>query len=121
MEVVNNKSPINKLIWIIEKYYFIFFVLFLLISLFNLVYKLGDQSIINFDEARHGVSAYEMLKSGNYVVNTYNFHNDFWNLKPPLSFWADAAGFKLVGFSPLGLRISSAICASIYYCNIDYM
>lgn len=113
MEVVNNRNLINKLIFIIEKYYFVFFVFLLLISLINLFYKLGDQSIINFDEARHGVSAYEMLKSGNYVVNTYNFHNDYWNLKPPLSFWAVAAGFKLGGFSPFGLRIPSAVCALI--------
>jgi 4-amino-4-deoxy-L-arabinose transferase-like glycosyltransferase len=118
MELLNKKilnekrSSIVNLPLLIDKVYVIIFFLIVVIYSVNLFYNLG-QSINDFDEGRHGVSAYEMVKSGNYIVNTYNYETDYWNLKPPLSFWAIAMGYKLVGFNPLGLRIGSAIFALI--------
>jgi 4-amino-4-deoxy-L-arabinose transferase-like glycosyltransferase len=118
MELLNKKI-INKkrysivnVPFFIDKVYVIFFFLIVVIYSVNLFYNLG-QSINDFDEGRHGVSAYEMVKSGNYIVNTYNYKTDYWNLKPPLSFWAIAIGYKFIGFTPLGLRIGSAIFALI--------
>ncbi|NRD77673.1 glycosyltransferase family 39 protein [Bacillus sp. BRMEA1] len=81
------------------------------LACFNIFYRLGDFPIYSWDEARHGVNAYEMLKKGNFVVSTYRGHIDYWNLKPPLSFWANIAGYKLAGFNALGLRLFSAIAA----------
>ena len=49
--------------------------------------NLDVAAVANSDEARHGVSAYEMLQTGNWIENTFNYEKDLWNLKPPLSFW----------------------------------
>ncbi|WP_426451553.1 ArnT family glycosyltransferase [Paenibacillus sp. S-38] len=87
-------------------------VIFLLINAgHNFLYNLGTSQIVDWDEARHGVSAYEMIKNNNYFVNTYSYQPDFWNLKPPLSFWSIVLGYKIAGFNPLGLRLFSAIFA----------
>lgn len=75
----------------------------------NAFWLLGDMPIKNWDEARHGVSAYEMLAGGDYWVNTYQGQPDYWNLKPVLSFWPQLAGFNVAGFTPLGLRLFSAL------------
>lgn len=84
-------------------------VLLLSIATFNVFYKLGAFPIYSWDEARHGVSAYEMIKNHNFIVNTYRNRVDYWNLKPPFSFWAIILGYKIAGFNALGLRLSSAI------------
>jgi len=86
-------------------------IFLLTLACFNVFYRLGDFPIYSWDEARHGVSAYEMLKKGNFIVSTYRGKIDYWNLKPPLSFWANMAGYKLAGYNALGLRLFSAIAA----------
>lgn len=95
----------------IERYYYIFLLAIFSLAIYNIFYYLGDTPIYSWDEARHGVSAYEMLKRGDFIVNTYGYQNDYWNLKPPLSFWAIALGYKIAGFNPLGLRLYSASAA----------
>ena len=50
-------------------------------------YKLGVGELCDWDEARHAVSAYEMIQTGEPIVTTYEYSNDYWNLKPPLSEW----------------------------------
>lgn len=75
----------------------------------NLFLYIGVVPIANWDEARHGISAYEMLQSGDYLVNTCRNTPDYWNVKPPLSFWAIAASFKLFGVSVFGFRFASAL------------
>ena len=84
------------------------FLVFVIVS-FNIFFKLGDFPIYSWDEARHGINAYEMLKHNNLFINTYRNQIDYWNLKPPLSFWAIIAGYKIAGFNTLGLRLFSAI------------
>lgn len=56
-----------------------------------------------------GISAYEMLKNGNFLVNTYLNEPDYWNVKPPVSFWSIVAGFTLFGYTSVGLRFFSAL------------
>jgi 4-amino-4-deoxy-L-arabinose transferase-like glycosyltransferase len=88
----------------------------------NCFFLLSSGELRDWDEARHGVSAYEMVQSGNFLINTYNYKPDYWNAKPPLSFWSVALGYKLFGFNPLGLRFFSALfsCltlfATLIYC-----
>lgn len=89
--------------------YFVAMLILMSLAAFNMFYHLGDFPIFSWDEARHGVSAYEMIKSNNYIVNTYRYQADYWNLKPPLSFWMIIAGYKIAGYNALGLRIFSAI------------
>lgn len=64
---------------------------------------------MDWDEARHGVSAYEMLQTGEPIVTTYAYSPDYWNLKPPLSEWFIALGYKLFGYNAYGLRFFSGV------------
>lgn len=88
--------------------YWVIFMLLLAVLGFLCVYKLGHAPIQNWDEARHGVSAYEMLKNREWIVTTYQSNIDYWNLKPPMSEWCIALGYQIFGFSRFGLRIYSA-------------
>lgn len=82
--------------------------LLLTASIFLLFIRLGVPEIRRADEAQHGVNAYEMMQSGQYLVHTYRGEVDYWNLKPPLSFYGIMLGYKLFGFTPFGLRFYSA-------------
>lgn len=106
-----NTKPMDAILEFFERCYYIFITIILMMAAFNLFYNLGNTPISSWDEARHGVSAFEMIKRNNYIVNTYAYSNDYWNLKPPVSYWAIIAGYKLFGYNALGLRIFSAISA----------
>lgn len=110
MNMFDTKS-VDKIINFIEKRYYFFLVIILSTAVFNIFYNLGIAPINSWDEARHGVNAYEMIKRNNYIVNTYAYNNDYWNLKPPVSYWTIILGYRLAGFNALGLRLFSAIAA----------
>ncbi|MBY9080434.1 glycosyltransferase family 39 protein [Paenibacillus sp. HN-1] len=111
--MVWNREEMKRRDWLNDRAYWILGACLLVLIGFNLFYRLGAMPIEDWDEARHGVSAYEMLRKGSYMINTYNYHDDYWNLKPPLSFWSVAFGYKVAGFNPLGLRLFSAFAALI--------
>lgn len=73
-------------------------------TVFMLLYRVDQQVIFSFDEGRHGVTAYEMLQNSDLIMSTNRGAPDFYNLKPPLSFWAIMLGYKLFGFTVLGFR-----------------
>lgn len=79
------------------------------VAIFNVVYKMGVMPIQSWDEARHGVNAYEMLRNGEWIVNTYGDEIDYWNLKPPLSMWILMISMKIFGANIVAIRIPSAI------------
>ncbi len=93
-----------------NKIYYAAAALIMLFAVFNAFWGLGDERLRNWDESRHGASALEMIQSGNYLVQTYNHKVDYWNLKPPLSYWYIVPGYKLCGFNLWGLRLFSACC-----------
>lgn len=76
---------------------------------FAAFFRLDSAGVNSWDEARHGINAYEMQKNGNWIVNTYRYQPDYWNLKPPLSFWAILLDFRLFGTTVLALRFYSAV------------
>lgn len=81
----------------------------LMLGLLLLTFRgLGDLPARDWDEARHGVSAYEMQKTGNQIVNTYLYEPDYYNLKPPLSFYGIELGYLLFGHTLFGMRFYSA-------------
>lgn len=88
----------------------ILLALIMTIAAVNVFTGLGSLRIHNWDEARHGVSACEMMESGNYIVNTYNFEPDYWNAKPVLSFYCNLIGMKIFGKNIFGFRAVSAFC-----------
>lgn len=88
--------------------HFVFGVL-ILIFLYISIRNLDIAVVANSDEARHGISAYEMLQTGNWIENTFNYEKDLWNLKPPLSFWAEAASMRIFGYTIWAFRLPSVI------------
>ena len=103
-------KKINRtLLQITEKYYWLWFALLCAVTAFLCFRCLGVKAIDSWDEARHGISAYEMLKNKQFLVNTYLGKPDYWNVKPPLSFLSVAAGFVLCGYNAVGLRFFSAL------------
>lgn len=99
----------DSLLRLIETYYWIFFVLLAGATAFLCFRCLGVGAIDSWDEARHGISAYEMMQNNNYLVNTFMGEPDYWNVKPPLSFLTIVAGFSLFGYTAVGLRFFSAL------------
>lgn len=89
------------------------FSLLFSICILNFFLFLGDVPIQDWDEARHGVSALEMLETKNFIINTYNYEIDYWNAKPPLSFWASGLGVIFFDNTLFGLRFFSAFFSGI--------
>ena len=93
----------------LNRYYWFLFAGIAAYAAFLCFYRLDTGYVVSWDEARHGISAYEMLKNKNYIVNTVNYAPDYWNLKPPLSFYGIMLGFQLFGYSAVGLRFYSTV------------
>jgi len=92
-----------------NKLYWGFFVLVLTYAFINAFYGIGSAPIVEWDEARHGVNAYEMIENGDYLIHTYLWDADFWNLKPPVSFWLVALAYRVFGYNAFALRFFSAL------------
>ena len=93
----------------VEKCYWILFAGLAVFAAMLCFLRLDTGYVASWDEARHGISAYEMIQNKNYIVNTFNYDVDYWNLKPPLSFYGIMLGFGLFGYSVMGLRFYSAL------------
>jgi len=79
------------------------------VSAFFLFFNLDYPNIQDWDETRHAVNAFEMVERGDYLVQTYEGAVDYFNLKPPLSMWATALGFKVFGLNSFGMRFFSPV------------
>jgi len=102
-------SKKEKFLAFIEKYWLYLYIAFLLLLSFICFYNLWSLPIYDWDEARHGINAFEMLKEGNYIANYYQGSPDYWNLKPPISYYTIMIGYKIFGFNAFGLRFFSAL------------
>jgi 4-amino-4-deoxy-L-arabinose transferase-like glycosyltransferase len=83
----------------------------LALAAFNLTFRLGAELITEWEEAVYAQTAWEMLKSGNWVATTFYGVVDYYNVKPPLQSWLLAVSFKTFGISLLSLRLVSVACA----------
>lgn len=104
------------------KYNYVVYGIYALLSFsicFLLFYNLGNNSVENWDEARHGISAYEMLKNDTYMINTFNYTPDLWNLKPPLSFWTEAISFSVFGYNLFAFRLPSVIASLLTFFSVS--
>ena len=86
-------------------------VIVLGIAALNLFLNLGSLPILNWDEARHGLTAAEMLRNNDFIRTTYLSQTDYWNLKPPLGSILTALSYKIFGFSAFAMRFPSALAA----------
>ena len=72
----------DSLLRLMRTGYWIWFALLTALTAFLCFRCLGIKAIDSWDEARHGISAYEMIQQGNYLVNTFMGEADYWNVKP---------------------------------------
>ncbi len=92
--------------------YFKYLVLLVLVG-YPLFAFLDTLPIRIWDESRLAINAYEMYKSGNYLVTTFHHQPDLWNTKPPLMIVLQALFMKVIGVNELAVRLPSAIAAFI--------
>jgi 4-amino-4-deoxy-L-arabinose transferase-like glycosyltransferase len=97
----------------IERYYGWIFWAVLAVAAFNYFWNLGAGEVWDWDEARAGVTAFEMIQNHNYLVSTYLGQTDLYNSKPPLGLWFIILGYKIFGFNVWGLRFYSALACLI--------
>lgn len=103
------KNAYVAVLKLFEKFYWVFFAAACLTLAFYCFRCLDVQYVDSWDEARHGVNAYEMIQNNDYIRHTYNYVTDDWNLKPSVSYWGIILGFRLFGYSVFGLRFCSAL------------
>ena len=92
----------NKLTWLLV-------LIFIAISFFPLFTNLGTQLLRTWDESRYAANSYEMYKSGNYLVTTFDYKPDYMSSKPPFVNWCQVICFKLFGVNEASVRLPSAL------------
>lgn len=91
------------------------FLLVISIAAFMSFFRLGSESVNEWDEARNGVNAMEMIGNGDYLNLFFAGEPDTWNNKPPLVIWMIALSFKIFGYNEWALRLSSALAAIVFF------
>jgi 4-amino-4-deoxy-L-arabinose transferase-like glycosyltransferase len=67
--------------------------------------------LIDRDEPRFAEASREMLERGDYVVPYFN--NSYRFDKPPFTYWAQAASYKIFGANDFAARFPSALAAAL--------
>jgi 4-amino-4-deoxy-L-arabinose transferase-like glycosyltransferase len=83
----------------------------LLLSAFNLTFRLGHEIVVEWDESLYGVSAWEMFNNHQWIGTTFRGSLDYYNTKPPLNVWLICLAFKLFGANLIALRLPSILSA----------
>ena len=83
----------------------------LILVLVSLPYciRLGSSSIWNASEAFYAETSREMLVSKDYLAPRFNFEPR--TQKPPLTYWAILASYKLFGVNEFSVRLPGSIAA----------
>jgi 4-amino-4-deoxy-L-arabinose transferase-like glycosyltransferase len=90
------------------------------VSLVLAFVRFEQTPISDWDEARQGVNALQMIKNGDYVNLYYEDGQlDTWNAKPPLLIWCIVFCFNFFGKTEFALRLPSLI-AGICYLFVSY-
>lgn len=104
-------ADVRRLEALATRYFWPCVALVLTLASWNALWRIGDTFVRDHDEARYGVAASEMLHAHSLLVTTYAGATEFWNLKPPLGYWLLELSYRVVGETPLGLRLPAALCA----------
>jgi 4-amino-4-deoxy-L-arabinose transferase-like glycosyltransferase len=72
--------------------------------------------LIDRDEPRFAEASREMIERGDYVVPYFNNHLRF--DKPPLTYWAQVASYKVFGENDFAARFPSVIAAALIALSI---
>ena len=90
-----------------DKYLFDFILIsILLVTTPLFFFKLGQSSLVSFDEAWYADVARNVLKSGDLIHLRWN--EKIYNDHPPVGFWITALSFKLSGITDLSARFMQA-------------
>jgi 4-amino-4-deoxy-L-arabinose transferase-like glycosyltransferase len=81
----------------------------LALALFNLTFRIGRESVGEWDESLYALTAWEMLRSNSYVATTFHGVLDYYNSKPPLNVWLVATSFSMFGVNLTALRVWSVL------------
>ena len=99
-----------------KRTYYILFGLMMVIIALPIFAHLDTLPIQLWDESRLANNAYEMSRSGDFIVTTYNSQPDMWNTKPPLMIWLMVLSMKVLGYTELAVRLPSALAAVATFC-----
>ena len=83
----------------------------LALAAFNLTFRLGDESLTEWDGALYTNTALEMVTSGDWVGTTFDGVLDYSNSKPPLNVWLIALSIKTFGATLISVRAASVVAA----------
>lgn len=83
----------------------------LLVAIGMLWISAGDHALYPPDEGRYAAVSMHMADEGNWL--TPHFQGEVHLNKPPLVYWMQAAGLKLIGHNELAVRLPSLIAASV--------
>lgn len=101
------------------KYLDLLLVSLLFLSLPLFFYKLGQSSLVSFDEAWYGDIARNILKTGDIFLLHWN--GGVYNDHPPAGFWLIALSEKIFGFSEFAVRFAPAFCGFLSLIIIFYL
>lgn len=87
-----------------KEWFFLLILIFL--TTFVILWKLGQGSLEDWDEAIHAQVAKEFIQSGDWLTPHWNYKPYF--RKPPLSMWSTATFFNFFGVSEFSARATSA-------------
>jgi 4-amino-4-deoxy-L-arabinose transferase-like glycosyltransferase len=92
----------------LKKYWLDILLIFLILMTTPLFfYKLGQSSLVNWDEAWYAGIARNILKSGDFLRLVWNGRPFFDH--PPAGFWWMVISFKIFGISNFSARLPSAV------------
>lgn len=87
------------------------FIILILLTLPLFLYKLGQTSLISWDEAWYAEVARNIIKTGSLINLTWNGH--LFTDHPPVGFWIMALTYKIFGISEFWTRFPSALSGII--------
>lgn len=90
-------------------------IITIIIVLIFCLWNLGNNALNEFDEARYGVNAYEMMHNGDYINLYFAGSPDTWVFRPPLWSWCIIISYKVFGYNTWALRFPAAVCTFIYF------
>lgn len=85
------------------------YLLILPITIFYILLKLGQTTLIDYDEAIYAKVAKNIVQSGEWINLHWEDLNEYWFEKPPLYMWLTAFLFKFLNYSSFAARLPSAL------------
>lgn len=83
----------------------------LALAAFNLTFRIGEESLTEWDGSLYATTAVEIVTSGDWVGTTFGGALDYSNSKPPLNVWLIALSVKTFGVNLISLRLFSLVAA----------